>query len=500
MPTSFVTERIPRWPKLAWVAECRAGQPVHVRHGRWVEAREHWFGEITWDGEFESGDFDRAEHAFGSGGRQRNAGLTFVSSSSVLDRLHWFQRGATAWVSNSLPGIMSATGLKAFELRRNYPSIFRSICRGVENYQKRVPMEGGDVLLAYMKNLVWDGNRLHEVAKPRPRRELQNYSDYLEQVLDCLGKLGKNWQSPSRSVPFSPLSTISTGYDSPTATVLGRAAGLRETLSISSGRSGASDDGSEISRMLGLTPHVIGREDWRAMEYPEIPFLASDAKGEDVYFSGARELLERRVLLTGYGGTRVWGTKPNLCQEYQRGDQSGLSHTEARLHLGYLHIPVPMIVANQPGAMRRISASDEMQPWHVTGSYNCPIARRIVEDAGVKRRLFGMEKKAASVLLYDRQSFLTHRSLADFQTWLHQRSGGFQAHLNGCRDRLLAAACQLVRRGQQGATTLAGFAPSRQIGRIAKSSRLQELASYQPQFAYLFPWAVERAVRAYESH
>ncbi|MBW2176817.1 MAG: hypothetical protein JRH03_07695, partial [Deltaproteobacteria bacterium] len=40
-----------------------------------------------------------------------------------------------------------------------------------------------------------------------------------------------------------------------------------------------------------------------------------------------------------------------------------------------------------------ISLSSEMEPWRLHNSYDRPIPRRIAEEAGVERHLFGIEKK-----------------------------------------------------------------------------------------------------------
>jgi len=43
---------------------------------------------------------------------------------------------------------------------------------------------------------------------------------------------------------------------------------------------------------------------------------------------------------------------------------------------------------------------EEMMPYTLNNDYDRPIPRRIAEESGVPRELFGQEKKAASILLF----------------------------------------------------------------------------------------------------
>src|SRR4051812_15421913 len=81
-------QRPESWPALAWLARCRRGEDVvEVIHGPRVETTPEWFCEAVWDGDYEAGDFDRTDIVFGSGGRARAGGITFVSSGATVDRL-----------------------------------------------------------------------------------------------------------------------------------------------------------------------------------------------------------------------------------------------------------------------------------------------------------------------------------------------------------------------------------------------------------------------------
>jgi hypothetical protein len=349
-----------------------------------------------------------------------------------------------------------------------------------------------------MSNLHWNGDSLQERPKPKRHMPLQNYGDYRRQLSQVIAGLGKNWSDALRSHPFTAVSTISTGYDSPAATAITREAGLETAITIARGRSGDVDDGSTIAQHLGVPIRVVSRQAWKDEIGAEPKFIASDAKGEDIYFAGAAELLKGRVLMTGYGGTRVWGVKPALNEDYQRGDQSGLSHCEARLHLGYIHLPIPFLVADHTAELRRISSMPDMIAWHVEGDYNCPIARRIVEEAGVPRSKFGMKKQAASVLLYDRQSFLSDASRVDFVAWYSTNIPTTSRWKFAVATSIQVAACRMLGVILCTARSLHHVSGLRLLARLANSSRLNELVSYQPMYRHLYPWALSKIQMQYK--
>jgi len=61
------------------------------------------------------------------------------------------------------------------------------------------------------------------------------------------------------------------------------------------------------------------------------------------------------------------------------------------MRVGFLHFAVPGIGAIHAQALHRVT-SDEMRPWSVGGPYDKPIPRRMAEEGGVSRHLFGLFK------------------------------------------------------------------------------------------------------------
>jgi hypothetical protein len=488
--------RVESWPPLAWLARCRPGADVvDVSHGPRVEIASDWFTEAVWDGPFGEGDFDRTDVVFGSGGRIRGGTLTFVSSGATVDRLQTLTINGEVLVSNSLPCLLAAAEARVDPQYPNYFRDFSSIRFGLLRYSPLLATSAGSVRLIYYHNATWDGNRLQVAEKPRPIRDLGTFERYRGFMESTLRRIGENLADPGRVYPFRPIGTMSSGYDSPTVAVLARGAGLREVISIAESRDEGSDSGREVAGYLGLSLTLIDREAWRAKPFVEVPFLAADAKGEDVLYSGAEDKLRGSVLITGYQGDKIWGKyTTELGPDLIRSDQSGLSMTEYRLRTGYVHVPVPFIAERQIRDVNKLSRSPAMVRWdYGEGDYTRPICRRIVEGAGVPRGAFAIKKKAATVLFFRSTSFLTPESLADYLPWLEanvetQRQPHRWSHaLRGGVGR----AAQLV----EAVTSSGGTA----VAFLTKSARrVATWADREPKFRWLFPWAMERAISAYK--
>jgi hypothetical protein len=106
-----------------------------------------------------------------------------------------------------------------------------------------------------------------------------------------MASITDNARSSKRAHPFRPLSTLSSGYDSTTVTVLARQAGLQDVISFSRGYVAPSlgeptvmDSGAHVAQILGLTCHVIEAREHGALE--EALFFAGDASAADVHYLG----------------------------------------------------------------------------------------------------------------------------------------------------------------------------------------------------------------------
>ena len=488
------------WAPGAWVAHGRRGSvDIEVSHGSAVFTSPDWFGEIVWAGPFADADFDTTDIVFGSGGRLRESDLTFVSSASTVDRLQALERGSDVWVSNSLACLLAATGCRPDRTYRGYARDFRTITRGLNGHRRAIPTTAQPVQLIYFNNLRWNDSGLSEIAKPNPRRDLTSFEHYRSFVDDALGRLAANMGDARRAFPYQFLGTVSSGYDSPAAATLARRHGLHEVITFTEARSGEPDSGAQVAEVLGLTVRAFARDGWKPNGHgpttPEVLFLASDGKGEDIFFRSAEPVLRGRVLVTGFHGDKMWDAATTaLSPEIVRGDQSGLSLTEYRLWAGFIHCPVAFLGVRQIRDVHALSCSPELAPWDVGGDYTRPICRRLVEEAGVPRQAFGQTKKAASVHFYYHGNFLSPPSTAAFLSWLGQQNGA-TSHALGQRNGIQAVlhwGAQLAHRSAERWPRLSRFW-------VRVEDRLTKYADRERLFVHVFPWAIEQVIDRYRN-
>jgi hypothetical protein len=484
--------RVADWPPLAWLARCeRKGGGVAIFHGRQVEIAPDWFCEAVWAGNFASGNFDRTDIIAGSGARLRDGHLTFVSAGSTVDRLNSVEAEDRVWVSKSLSCLLSTLSAHIDPSYPRYYSDLKSIITGLDKYRPFLQTSIGPVQLTYFNNLKWDGNALAMEAKAGARRDFRTFSHYRAFLDGSMQELGANMTAVGRKFRYGVVGTLSSGYDSATVTTLARAVGCKEVICVDRARGNDGDSGEQLARFLDVEPRTIKRDDWCKSPMPEVPFIAADGHGGDVFFKGAESLLAGRVLLTGFHGDRVWAKDPkDLSENIVRSDQSGLDLSDYRLQVGFIHCPVTFWGVRQIRDINRISNSEEMKDWDVPGDYSRPICRRIVEEAGVPRELFGTRKRMVSVLFNSSEQFLTTQSLEDYLSWLKVNRREWIRH-----GRLPPAHNQTIDRWKQQAREhfTARYSEKPLLWRI--SSRMEETSTALRRS--IFPWALERNKKLY---
>lgn len=473
----FSFKSSPQWPPLAWLAKCSESE-VEVMHGSQVETAPEWFAEAVWAGPFAAGEIDRTDLVFGSGGRLRDGRVVFVSSGSTVDRLVTYQ-GTVTYVSNSLIALLAALEARVDPAYPLYYTDFRSVAQGLDEYKPFLSTSSGPVRLIYFHNLEWDGRSFHVTEKPGRDRSFHGFEDYVGFLKQSLVEIGRNMRDAARRRSYRPLGTLSSGYDSPAVATLAREMDSSlEVLTFQNARGGGGDSGQEIAKCLGLAVTALDRMAWRSEPFSEVPFIAADAYGPDAHFLAARNLLEGRVLLSGYNGGTIWDIRPHdRSSAFKRSDPTGLSLTEWRLSAGFFHCPVPFFAGRSADQIHRISNSREMQDWSVGGDYDRPICRRILESAGVPRGLFARDKKATCVVLWNPQeNFLPPESMQSYCAWLRRHQSAW------LRDGRLPPQWRILKH---------------RIGSALRRSKTSEAVLVDSYFAHLFPWALERAVKRY---
>lgn len=498
---------------MGWLADCsKSERRVLLRHGPRVEVGEVFACEAVWPGRYGAGDLDRQAVVMGSGARLRAGEVVFVSSTSTVDRLHSMERPDGPLVSNSLACLASATGARAHMDYWRYVSDVASIVNGLDRYKREIPTTAGPVRLTYFRNLAWSGEGLEERDKPALAADLGGFGAYRAFLRETMAAAAENMADPGRRHPYRWQGTLSSGYDSPTVTVLGVEAGCREAVTFDRSRRGEPDSGEAVARALGIEPIVIERASWyrkaRALDpLPEAAFLAAMPNGELAPFAAAREHFDGRVVLTGFHGGGAWGLSDRAPgRDIPRRDAAGLGFIEFRLLAGAIDCAPAFWTATRADEIAAIGRSEEMRPWIIGDSYQRPIARRIVEEAGVPRAAFGQRKQpGVGASLADERQFLGPESLADYRAWLRSRA----ATLSSGRLLAIAAAEGAVRAGAPVAAVAAGAAreleralgkplPKRPGERLDNvESRLRVLAGGAAERIFLFQWGLERSAERY---
>jgi hypothetical protein len=430
---SFAYEPASSWPSLAWLAICEPGaKSIRVIHGAGLECHKQWFCEAVWDAAFPEGEFDRTDLVFGSGGRLREREIIFVSPGSTVDRLQWAVRDNRTFISNSLPCLLEAIGAVLDASFRGYGDLFHQIVHGIDQDFPDLPIVGGRVRFTYFHNLVWNGSEIGTAPKPDPQRDFGTFESYTGFVSSALQRIADNMASRARKQPLDWLGTISRGYDAATCTALACSAGLKRVLTYDESQPGISDDGSEIARRLKLQPVVVNRSAWKAQRSAEALFLAADGWGKEVALAGTPVNLHGHVLITGHGGDNGWamtfksaGLPPNSSvepslQSLVRGSFSGLSMTEYRLHAGFIHLPLPFMGLRQLPDLLKLSNSSEMAQWDIGGDYNRPICRRVLQQAGVARDMFGTWKTGPAIRFLRGEDAWSPTGKRSFLRWLRK--------------------------------------------------------------------------------
>ena len=411
----------PLLPRLAWCASILLGDgQAVVRHGPWVETWDGGFCEGAWAGPFAKHEIDISTTLVGSGGRVNEEGFVFAAPTNTMQRLYSLRLPDRLLVSNSLVFLLAETG---DSLDLNYPHYYydflRHKRRGLTRPTVTIPTAAGRrVALHHYINLLVRPD-LSVVERPKNLSVAPvDYASYRALLADGVQAVFANAADSRRRHPYQPLVALSQGYDSPAAATLAVEAGCRDAFTVTS-PPGNHEDGALVGAFLDLDTTTYDRYRFRALPgLPEAEFCAATAFGRYVTLAGVADQLEQTLLLTGHPGDDIWTTDaslslPNLMAPTDVLVEGGSSLGEFRLRVGFQWFPVAWIGATHRQEISRITHSSEMKAWWVPGKYNRPIPRRISEEAGVPRELFGQVRMGT---LFARRAF-TATGRVDFDAY-----------------------------------------------------------------------------------
>jgi len=161
-----------------------------------------------------------------------------------------------------------------------------------------------------------------------------------------------------------------------------------------------SDSGETVARYLGLSCRSYAR---KQEGYPYEESIWTMGHCGDLNLTVFDYPDPLCLLFTGFHGDFVWDrAKHDLSQPLVRHDASGSGFTEFRLRMGVFNCPVPFWGIQRVEEIQAVSLASEMAPWTLHDMYDRPIARRVLEEAGVPRGMFAVRKSASS---FDDQRF-----------------------------------------------------------------------------------------------
>jgi len=349
-------------------------------------------GNRVHEGVADSENFMDAENFFGSGLEVGDDAVTVATATHPLEFLYTY-RGT---VSNSFSFLLEYCNLEMNPSTSDIVQTATSVLKGTADCENELRLNERDIVTrlvccnATITRAAID--RSPKVQTPR----FGDFADYKGYLLDTLARIQIN--EPS----YALMTTVSRGYDSATCAALARDLGCKDSITLREARGGNVDSGAEIAGALGMRCIELERplNSSRPGMYDDCEFIASH-NPEDSVFQAFEKEVGRKILLVGHHGDIIWDRHEMPSDDFKRQERTGLGLHEFRLRKDLIIVPVPFVGAQRHDDIRTISNADEMKPYQVGGTYDRPIARRIVEEAGVDRSLFGQTKQAVNITMFE---------------------------------------------------------------------------------------------------
>jgi len=422
----FEYHKYEQLPKLAWCSIIEKGKEiVRIYCGPWVETFENFFVEGVWDDDFESANFDKSIFLLGSGGKVDNGIIKFATPSHTLERLHLIKSDNVVYISNSLAFVLEISKKNLDINYLDYEKDFASILQGINRYKDKIPLENNEFLyIYYYCNIICDRDLNIRKEKKIIRDDFNDFNDYYNSIRSTLIKLKNNANSKMRIKKFGVVTTISSGYDASMCAAMAKEIGCDIALTFNEPKKYSNDSGENIAKALGYTTIIkknandyLNRDDLIEAEY-----LSSGELGSSIIFSAFEDEFRGKLVLIGERGDKIWDKNRKDVNRELRFENEIFTNTsmiENRLKVGYIIVPLPLYAATNWPSIHKISNSEEMQYWSLGNDYDRPIPRRILEEKGVERHMFGVEKKGAGFnYRYDNLSRIKSRmSQNSFQSF-----------------------------------------------------------------------------------
>lgn len=437
----FAYSLIENFPPLAWVATCQPDQKtIVVLHGRFVETCPHYFVEGAWAGDFTEGQIQNSDTVFGSGGVLVDDAVTFVSCTATTDYLYHSDDAKHFVISNSLPLLLAKLDDALKPACKDYCRINISILSGIHDFISEIPTRKGHVRRVIHHNVRPDETGIALVEKP-PAPDFGSFHEYRDYLRLRIGQLFANARNGARHLPLQVYSTQSRGYDSTAVNALAAPFGVdrvftspeskdKQSFYMGGASQAPSDDGTAICETLGLPCTPIDRRSFEKKPLTHEPYYwAGFDNNTDLNLHEITEHIRTpTLLLTGQYG-EFWYPRSSVREDrlhclddgLKKWDVAGHGLAEVRLKTGLIQAAIPVIGSRHRTSILRITENQEMAPWRLGAAYDRPIPRRIAEEAGVARDMFGQVKLASVVQLPTPNVPITPELRAEFLRHLRQQ-------------------------------------------------------------------------------
>lgn len=394
-------------PGMAWFVELRNdGSPKSFEHGKSVVLTDEFAFEGTFNGDISGHGIANSNVSLGSGFVQEEEGALFITPSHTLEGLFFVKNRQKKFVTNSNVIAYHLAEITASHLA---VKIGWRIKYGIGQVPQQIEKTKDaeiEKISFFNFRITANGLVLIEKAKDPTFSNFTQYFDYLVET-------GKKLQSNLRELSdlnWTLISTVSTGFDSVACLALAKTIGCERAVTLQNGRGNVNDNGAPIAQSIGIEcteyirPFSEQASNSRiALTYDDLSdcaeFVAAGTLAEDVCYLPFEASIANTILLTGFQADKLWGRKFTPSSSLERGDISGSSMGEFRLRVGFVHWPVPYIGCRSNKDLLKITSSDELAEYRDESNYNKPIAIKMAESVGIPRELYGLRKKAASVLL-----------------------------------------------------------------------------------------------------
>ena len=489
-------------PPMAWCIKIdKQKKEISAVYGQWVEAGSDFLVEGAWADDFINSDFSDSNTLMGSGAKVKDDKVIICTPCHTLEAVYSIGYNDQAYYSNSLAFLLESTSEKLDLNYLDYESDILSISEGIKNYVKEIPLfSTNKVRLYYFYNIELDYNlNSRQVEKPEPP-DFTNYESYCIYLNNNFKSLLDNASNKNRKKIFKPIVFCSNGYDSALCAVLGKKYGCNEAVVYETKRPHRSDSGIEIVNKLSFN-QVHQKKELDYMGYRNAEdFVATGELGTSIFFGSAEKELNGRVLLSGAHGGNVWERNgKDVNAELKRAFLPDTAKKEFRLRVGFIILAVAFMGAVKHSQIHKISNSKEMQPWILNKDYDRPIPRRVAEEAGIARKMFGYQKGGGvgSSLrfgnLYFLKKVMPASSFAQFAYYYHQTKKKRRVSLSIYLTRSLSYLIYMASIASKRRNSIS----LEKIFFIKKWKRQYKCSPWAPSF--LFHWGIEKVSSRYKS-